>query len=177
MDPSFDKALQRFTDAFQSGELLSFLVSAPRKAEDLPIRGRPVTLSGSNLIQIEYALSEGRLKHENVSPEEFSLKLEEWVKAYTSFSFRVSGGGCGQLRVSKKGKMSYSEDERLKKRLFSSKNGPDESFYSGNNRAKKTLLSGSEPFLCSLGISDESGRVKDKRQSKFRQICRFSEIV
>ena len=46
-----------------------------------------------------------------------------------------------------------------------------------NNREKNYILSGNEPFLKLLEVSDESGRVRDKRQSKFRQINRFLELI
>ena len=42
---------------------------------------------------------------------------------------------------------------------------------------KNRILSGSEDFLISLGISDKNGRVHDKKQPKFRQINRFLEYV
>ncbi len=47
----------------------------------------------------------------------------------------------------------------------------------GHDRVKQHILNGSEPFLVRLGISDERGRVHDKKQAKFRQINRFLELV
>ena len=46
-----------------------------------------------------------------------------------------------------------------------------------NDRQKARILSGSEPFLRLLGVSDENGRVYDKKQAKFRQINRFLELI
>ena len=46
-----------------------------------------------------------------------------------------------------------------------------------NNREKKYILDGTEPFLNYLGVSDKNGRVYDKKQSKFRQINRFLELI
>ena len=46
-----------------------------------------------------------------------------------------------------------------------------------NNRKKVYILDGSEPFLRSLGISDATGRIYDKKQPKFRQINRFLEHI
>ena len=45
------------------------------------------------------------------------------------------------------------------------------------DRQKSYILNGSENFLISLGISDKTGRVHDKRQAKFRQINRFLEHI
>ncbi len=47
----------------------------------------------------------------------------------------------------------------------------------GNDRVKNRILTGSEPFLVRLGVSDENGRVHDKKQPKFRQINRFLELI
>lgn len=47
----------------------------------------------------------------------------------------------------------------------------------GNNNEKKRLLTGKEPFLQLLGVSDENGRVYDKKGAKFRQINRFLELI
>ena len=46
-----------------------------------------------------------------------------------------------------------------------------------NDRKKKRILTGDEPFLYELGITDKNGRIHDKKQAKFRQICRFLEYV
>ncbi len=46
-----------------------------------------------------------------------------------------------------------------------------------NNKQKNYILSGHEDFLKKLGVSDESGRIRDKMQAKFRQINRFVEHI
>ena len=47
----------------------------------------------------------------------------------------------------------------------------------GNNKEKNRILSGKEPFLVALGVSDKNGRIYDKKQAKFRQINRFLELI
>lgn len=47
----------------------------------------------------------------------------------------------------------------------------------GNDKAKRRILSGTEPFLMELGVSDQNGRVHDKKQAKYRQINRFQELI
>lgn len=47
----------------------------------------------------------------------------------------------------------------------------------GNDRQKHRILSGEEPFLRTLGVSDANGRVHDKKQAKYRQINRFLELI
>lgn len=48
---------------------------------------------------------------------------------------------------------------------------------SGNNREKNYILNGREPFLILLGVSDQNGRIYDKKRPKFRQINRFLELI
>lgn len=47
----------------------------------------------------------------------------------------------------------------------------------GHDRVKQHILTGAEPFLIRLGVSDANGRVHDKKQPKFRQINRFLELI
>ena len=49
--------------------------------------------------------------------------------------------------------------------------------YDGNDRQKARILTGDEPFLKLLGVSDKNGRVYDKKQAKFRQINRFLKLL
>lgn len=48
---------------------------------------------------------------------------------------------------------------------------------SWHDRVKHHILTGAEPFLIRLGVSDANGRVHDKKQPKFRQINRFLELI
>ncbi len=45
------------------------------------------------------------------------------------------------------------------------------------SQEKQYLISAKEPWLYSLGITTKEGKVKDKKQAKFRQINKFVEIV
>ena len=47
----------------------------------------------------------------------------------------------------------------------------------GSDRVKNRILTGAEPFLVRLDVSDANGRVHDKKQPKFRQINRFLELI
>ena len=46
-----------------------------------------------------------------------------------------------------------------------------------HNREKATLIDASAFYLKALGITDDSGRVRDKQQDKWRQINKFVEIL
>ena len=68
--------------------------------------------------------------------------------------------------ISKKGKIFISD-----KIVYS-----DKAEAHGHNREKSYILDRA-PFLELLGISNQSGKIIDKKQSKFRQINRFIELL
>jgi SAM-dependent methyltransferase len=80
----------------------------------------------------------------------------------------ATDGQC-EIKISKKGKIFV-----LNKISSSSPSTEAES----HNRQKNYILAsapGHERFLYLLGLASESGRILDKKQSKFRQINRFIE--
>ena len=136
----------------------------------LKIRGRLKNLSGNTKLQLEYFLTEGRVKQENLPDDAIEDAL-----------FHILGEGCrncqlvtsdltATLLVSKKGVVNTTY--KRSKQIAAPVPG-----ITGNNREKKYIFSGSESFMKELGISDNEGRVHDKKQSKFRQINRFTEQV
>jgi hypothetical protein len=46
-----------------------------------------------------------------------------------------------------------------------------------HDRSKSYLVAPDRPYLKALQVSDEEGRIKPSMQGKYRQICRFIEIV
>ena len=47
----------------------------------------------------------------------------------------------------------------------------------GHNREKKALVDAGSFYLKALGVTDDTGRVRDKQQDKWRQINKFVEIL
>ena len=72
-----------------------------------------------------------------------------------------------QLDISKKGKSRLNAG----KPTFNSK--PD----SSHNRAKQALVDQNSFYLKALGITTETGEIRDKQQDKWRQINKFVEIL
>ena len=71
--------------------------------------------------------------------------------------------------ISKKGKITIKgKNKKSEKPLVLS-----------HNRKKKYILPENEPipFLIELGVQAEDGRIRDKKQKKFRQINRFLEFI
>ena len=76
---------------------------------------------------------------------------------------------------SKSGKETLIGDKKIINKL--DENAFEKVTTKSNNNQKNYILSGSEDFLKKLGVSDENGRVRDKMQSKFRQINKFIEHI
>lgn len=168
-DSTFEKALSDIIESAKGGRLHTAVVSKFPKGEVQKVRIAPKDIPGKRVLQFEFFLTEGRLRHENAD----MTRAEEIICGLASAGARQINVNCADLTgifmVSKKGKMSYV---RRKKESDSGLPG-----YGANDRKKDHIFSGCEGFLIELGISDKSGRVHDKRQSKFRQINRFCESV
>lgn len=134
-------------------------------------------IGGKDVLQAERFLADNKALHENIPVE--SVGTSETVAAiivsHGQINLLTTAGDC-EYRRSKKGNNDVLlGSEKLRKKLSSGTSvslAPD-----GNNREKNRILTGEEPFLKHLGISDQNGRIHDKKQAKFRQINRFLELV
>ena len=102
-------------------------------------------------------------------------RLIRAIGDYRQVNLLSDAGDC-QLKRSRSGKVTLTGAEKLGRALESG-TFVSASVPGGNNRIKRHILSGAEPFLQKLGVSDADGRVLDKKQSKFRQINRFLELL
>lgn len=160
------------------GSLRCITFSSPRSKEHeiRRIRGELRLIGGVRVLQLEYGLTEGRLRHENIPVEDGRVAarlLELTELGFARIELYVEGG-TASLLVSKKGKETLlcprSFDELVK-------GTGNVSEIRGNNREKNYMIPEDAPFLAILGISDKNGRVHDKRRAKFRQINRFAEYA
>lgn len=147
------------------------------KPDDPTVRRAVMTLrkiGGKAVMQVERFCTDNKALHENLAPQD-RARLEEIVLAFGQVNLMTTAGNC-ELRRSKGGRHTLiggrnvlSELERIAPSA--------EVEIASNNRKKQYILSGNEPFLKLLGVSDANGRVYDKKQSKFRQINRFLELT
>ncbi len=156
------------------GSLKSLVLHSPaRKGSDrLKVKGTLKRIGDEAVLQLESHLTEGRLTHENLQLTKVSQSVEALLEEFKRADL-VTEGGNASVMINKKGdKASLVKhgDLSLKKET---RDGETE----GNNRRKNRILKGDEPFLYQLGVSDNTGRVKDKMQAKFRQINRFCEYI
>ncbi len=162
------------TAGAKSSALRCVTFSSPASdTEASKIRGELRTVSGNVVLQLEYFLTEGRLKHENKA----LCDVESTVCALIDAGYRRAelhaGDSAASLMISKKGKETLLCPKALTDALASGGSEP----VRGNDREKEYIVPESAPFLAVLGVSDKTGRVHDKKRAKYRQINRFSEYA
>ena len=133
-------------------------------------------ISKKDALQAETFHKDNKATHKNLFLNELNTDIFcALLCEYNQINLITSVGEC-ELRTSSSGKTALLNDKKLERALNASLSEETPETLS-NDREKKHILDGSEPFLKLLGVSDENGRVFDKKQSKFKQINRFLEII
>lgn len=117
-----------------------------------------------------------RASHENLPLADAPARLAALTGEFDQINLITTAGSC-ELRRSKGGKETLLGATPIRKALSGGDSAPQKITVGGNDKVKRRILSGAEPFLTELGISDASGRVHDKKQAKYRQINRFLELI
>ncbi len=174
-----DTVIQTLSDvillAASKGTLRKAVFSKPADPTLVKAVVSAITVSGVLCLQAEYFHKDNKATHKNASVSDGARELlQDMAKEFSQINALTSEGEC-EYKVSKSGKTVLLGGDKLLKKLQASNSAPIQT--ATNNRQKKYILDGSEPFLTRLGVSDAKGRVYDKKQSKFRQINRFLELV
>ena len=151
------------------GSLKSITFHSPEKGERLKSKGKLITVGGKTVLQTETSLTEGRVSQENVKTDDIEKYTEKMLESFKKADLADANGNASVM-ISKKGAVTLLKKGKIGE-------GEKVTRSEENNRAKNRLLTGEEKFLRELDVSDENGRVHDKKQSKFRQICRFAEYI
>ena len=127
-------------------------------------------------MQAEVFHKDNKATHKNMplssmNPESLALFLADYMQV----NLICTIGECEYKRSSSGNSVLLNEKNLAK--LLNEADSDDSAEIQSNNREKNHILSGNEPFLKLLGVADEKGRVYDKKQSKFKQINRFLEII
>jgi hypothetical protein len=150
------------------------------KPSDKTILRSVITLraiGGKAALQAELFHKDNKVTHKNFSLESTTTNtLAEFAHDYMQINLICEGADC-EYRCSASGKTVVLGDKKLRHLLDSADRAATSTDIEDNNRKKQYILDGSEPFLRELGVADANGRVYDKKQSKFRQINRFLEII
>lgn len=156
------------------GVLRKCVLSKPSDTGVLRATAAPVLLGGVTCIRIETFLADGKALHKNISMSS-AEELADIFRGYSQINIMTTCGDC-EYRRKKDGAVLLG-GAALARRLEAGAPDAGRIEPAKNDREKKRLLNGNEQFLTELGISSPEGRIYDKKQAKFRQICRFLEYV
>ena len=151
------------------------------KSADKSIVRTTITLkniSGKLCMQAESLHTDNKAKHENIYVDQADAieMLVALISSFAQVNLITTVGDC-EYKVSKSGKKTLIGLANLTKKIELSENDAEKVEISDNNNKKNYIIDGSAPFLKYLGVSDQSGRIHDKKQSKFRQINKFVENI
>lgn len=136
-----------------------------------------ITAKGSPALQAEFFHRDNKATHKNFQlTDTLPTSLCELFSAFSQVNLLCVGGEC-EYRMSKSGKTVLLGGDKLEKYLNSLPDAQRGDLLSAAKKEKSYILDGSEPFLRALDVSDENGRVYDRKQAKFRQINRFLELI
>lgn len=181
-DISIDKLIEIIYSASVSQTLKKAVFSKPLNAGGVRVSGlAPMTravgtlrsIGGETVLQIEFFRADNKVTHENLKLSDLS-RVCELVGEVGQVNVITTCGDC-ELKRSKSGKTTLIGGDKLLSLLKDNKGTVNP--ISGNDNEKKRILTGNEEFLKLLGVSDQNGRVYDKKRSKFKQINRFLELV
>ena len=137
----------------------------------------PRLIGGTVVLQAEILHKDNKATHKNFAITDNAYEnLVCFMHDYLQVNLICCESEC-EYRLSKSGNSVLLGEKKLQQLLDNSDSAAPKIPISENNVTKRHILSGSEPFLRELGVSDENGRVYDKKQAKFRQINRFLEII
>ena len=158
-----------------SGEALKKLVlTAPADENTLRAVGTLRLVGGKLCLQMERFTRDGKARHENISVTDGEARLTAYLADFGRANLLTTAGDS-ELRRNKRGEWLLLGGDKLRRKLAGG--GAAAVEIGGNDKKKTHILTGNEPFLKLLGVSDENGRVYDKKGAKFRQINRFLELI
>ena len=170
---AYSKMVELISASAEQGSLKKAVLSKPEDKANVKCTLTLRLVGGKTVLQAETLRADNKALHENIATND-TERLLEITSAWAQINLITTMGDC-ELRSSKKGKVTLIGGDKLA-RAMEQNDAPCAKIES-NNREKNYILSGSEPFLKLLDVSDENGRVRDKKQSKFRQINRFLELI
>lgn len=159
--------------AFSHKALKKVILSKPDATDEIKSVITQKEISGSLVLQLETFSKDNKAYHTNIR-DNFESELLSIVAKYSQINVITTVGDCQFMR-SKSGKETIIGNKKIEESL---KKGDFTAVeLENNNKTKNYILSGSEDFLKKLGVSDQNGRIRDKMQSKFRQINKFIEHI
>ena len=133
----------------------------------------PKLISNDYVLQQEIFSTDNKAYHINIS-KNHNKELLDICYGYAQINV-VSTAGDIQYMCSKSGKTTIIGETKVLQSISAQNNKIVD--VNDNNKQKKYILDSNTEMFKKLGISDETGRVRDRMQSKFRQINKFVEHI
>lgn len=175
MTETRNNAVSLILDAVSAGVLRKAVFSKPASAEELKTELSPVKIGERLMLRRVSLMKDGKAIQKNITVDDAET-LGALALAYSQINILTTVGDA-EFKCSKSGKELLSGDRKIKNAISSGVEKDKIVSAGSNDRKKNHILSGNESFLIELGICDKNGRIHDKKQHKFRQICRFLEYV
>ncbi len=175
MTETRNKAVSLILEAVSAGVLRKAVFSKPASAQELKTELSPVKIGERLMFRRVSLMKDGKAIQKNIAIDDAET-VGEMALAHSQINILTTIGDA-EFKCSKSGKELLSGDRKIKNAIFSGVEKDKIVSAGSNDRKKNHILSGNESFLIELGICDKNGRIHDKKQHKFRQICRFLEYV
>jgi len=155
--------------------LKKVVFSRPVSGDIVKMVGTLRLIGGKTVLQLESFHTDNKAKHENLPLDHAGeATLAARVAAFGQVNLLTTAGDA-EYKKNKKGHAVVLGGDKLRRKL--EQKDAEQVSVTGNDKEKNRILTGAEPFLRHLGVSDENGRVYDKKRAKFRQINRFLELI
>ncbi|MBQ8208382.1 MAG: SAM-dependent methyltransferase [Clostridia bacterium] len=170
--PELTKICTVISETAACGALKKAVLSKPESKE---VKRSVMTvrlIGGKAMLQTETFRTDNKAVHTNTDISDIEV-ISGICSGYHQINVITSAGEC-EYKRSKNGKETVIGAGRITKEKIASSASD---IVMTNDKEKNYILRGDEDFLKLLGISDEKGRVHDKKRPKFRQINRFLEHI
>ena len=171
------RSIMEYLTAHPTFDKITFSKCRDKEAGILRACAKPFLRRGDVYVQIETFHEDGKALHRNLPAKEAAEVLTEMAeRLYRQTDVHTPDGDC-EIRFSKKDQCHIANGIRENARTAGIRNP----LPADHDRRKRYLLEGENgeapQFLYALGITDEGGRVLDKKRPKYRQINRFLELL
>jgi hypothetical protein len=157
----------RVVRAFELGTLVRLTLGGYKGRDELKrIRAQPALIRGAKHLACTYSY-QTRDIHKNLEPEDVGAFLLDLLQR----------DFCTANLCSTEGDVTYERDpsgrERLKESNASTQVAPN----LAHDKKKNYLVDPGAAYLRILGLSDRNGLIRREKNDKFRQVCKFIEVV
>ena len=168
-----EKTVHILVELFNKKCLKKAVLSKPDAVDEIKTVITPKRISNIDVLQLEIFSKDNKVYHYNIR-EDYEKECEKIFSSHSQINIISTLGNCQYMRA-KSGKETLVGDKKLEYKIAHFEGASEE--YQGNNNAKNYILKGDEDFLKNLGISDQTGRIHNKMQAKYRQINKFLEHI